>query len=229
MAERTCTIEGCDRPHRARGWCNAHYWQWSKRGDPLAAVKAAAHRKLMTTWAEASARLYLLPSCPSCSTTTIRQGCCSDRCRADLKQKHRRKWDDQRRERYVPKPKTERYCAWCSAAFLTHSPTRSRYCGAACANRAERHRRARGAGKWKRSELQYRRIAARDGWRCQLCGERVDGRVKYPSPLQGTLDHIVPRSRGGSDDDVNLQLAHHACNSMKSDGAWQGGEQLLIV
>ena len=35
MAERTCSIEGCERPHRSRGWCNVHYQRWYKTGDPL--------------------------------------------------------------------------------------------------------------------------------------------------------------------------------------------------
>lgn len=30
-----CSIEGCDRPSRARGWCNKHWQRWSKNGDPL--------------------------------------------------------------------------------------------------------------------------------------------------------------------------------------------------
>src|SRR5690606_9617480 len=36
MAARLCSIEGCNRPHRTRGWCDAHYTRWRKHGDPLA-------------------------------------------------------------------------------------------------------------------------------------------------------------------------------------------------
>lgn len=32
---RVCSIEGCGRPHEARGWCRPHYWRWSVYGDPL--------------------------------------------------------------------------------------------------------------------------------------------------------------------------------------------------
>lgn len=35
---RICSIEGCDNPHRARGWCAAHYARWKNHGDPLAEV-----------------------------------------------------------------------------------------------------------------------------------------------------------------------------------------------
>ena len=30
-----CSIPDCTRPHYARTWCKAHYWRWSKHGDPL--------------------------------------------------------------------------------------------------------------------------------------------------------------------------------------------------
>ena len=32
--DTTCIFEGCERPSRARGWCNAHYLRWWKHGDP---------------------------------------------------------------------------------------------------------------------------------------------------------------------------------------------------
>lgn len=33
MVQRTCSIEGCGRPHEARGWCNMHYLRWWKHGS----------------------------------------------------------------------------------------------------------------------------------------------------------------------------------------------------
>ena len=34
MADRLCTIEDCDSPVLARGWCNKHYQRWHRHGDP---------------------------------------------------------------------------------------------------------------------------------------------------------------------------------------------------
>lgn len=36
MADNTCSIEGCENPRLARGWCGKHYKRWSVYGDPLA-------------------------------------------------------------------------------------------------------------------------------------------------------------------------------------------------
>ena len=36
---RTCSIEGCDKPHMAHGWCGMHYLRWRKYGDPLFLIR----------------------------------------------------------------------------------------------------------------------------------------------------------------------------------------------
>lgn len=36
-----CTIDGCGKPHEARGYCIAHYKRFRRHGDPLVTVKAA--------------------------------------------------------------------------------------------------------------------------------------------------------------------------------------------
>lgn len=33
MSDRTCLIDGCDRPPRARGWCKPHWERWRKHGS----------------------------------------------------------------------------------------------------------------------------------------------------------------------------------------------------
>jgi hypothetical protein len=35
MSRASCSIEECDRPHKARGWCLRHYRQWLRTGNPI--------------------------------------------------------------------------------------------------------------------------------------------------------------------------------------------------
>ena len=54
------------------------------------------------------------------------------------------------------------------------------------------------------------RIYMRDKFRCQYCGEKK----KAP---ELTLDHIMPRSRGGDNSPVNVVAACMACNGRKGN------------
>ena len=55
---------------------------------------------------------------------------------------------------------------------------------------------------------------------CGICGE----------PLQEnlTLDHIKPKSFGGSGKLENMQIVHEQCNQEKSD-IWEGNDELQIA
>jgi 5-methylcytosine-specific restriction endonuclease McrA len=54
---------------------------------------------------------------------------------------------------------------------------------------------------------QRERIYERDGYRCVECGTQEDL----------TLDHRIPKSRGGSNADDNLQTMCALCNQAKAD------------
>jgi 5-methylcytosine-specific restriction endonuclease McrA len=79
------------------------------------------------------------------------------------------------------------------------------------------------------SRLQRDRIIARDGTTCRLCGVAtviVAGMFRHQSPIDLTIDHVVPRFGGGADNDDNLQILCRSCNSKKGtrwllvDGTW---------
>ncbi|MDJ0770221.1 MAG: HNH endonuclease [Ilumatobacter sp.] len=62
-----------------------------------------------------------------------------------------------------------------------------------------------------------RAVFARDEYRCQYCGSRAD-----------SIDHVVPRSRGGHDVWENLAAACRPCNTAKRDRTpSEAGMQLL--
>lgn len=61
-------------------------------------------------------------------------------------------------------------------------------------------------------------LRARDGDACALCGEGIDFAVRsgvLGSDRGRSVDHVMPRSKGGADDPENLQLAHWGCNRGK--------------
>lgn len=60
--------------------------------------------------------------------------------------------------------------------------------------------------------MQLGQIAERDGWWCWLCGGAIDPAALRDSAMGGTVDHLVPRSRGGGNEPGNLRLAHKRCN-----------------
>ncbi len=52
---------------------------------------------------------------------------------------------------------------------------------------------------------------------CGICGRQVDFSKKFPDPWSATVDHIVPLVKGGDPANLeNMQLAHLACNRLKS-------------
>lgn len=64
---------------------------------------------------------------------------------------------------------------------------------------------------WKPSTMWYRiikRVFKRDDHTCQYCG-KVGGKLE--------CDHIVPISKGGSNNENNLNTACQKCNRQKKD------------
>jgi 5-methylcytosine-specific restriction endonuclease McrA len=58
-------------------------------------------------------------------------------------------------------------------------------------------------------------IYERDGWTCHICSEPVDRDAHFNDNLAPSLDHLVPKSLGGSHEPENLKTSHRICNSLK--------------
>ena len=64
---KQCTVDGCDKTARARGWCSMHYERWRKHGDP-GSSKAMRPRRYEDS---------VLCECPGCEARPISKGFCS--------------------------------------------------------------------------------------------------------------------------------------------------------
>lgn len=62
-----------------------------------------------------------------------------------------------------------------------------------------------------------RRVYFKNDGICGICNQPIDLRIKYPDLMSYSIDHIVPRSQGGSHSFTNLQPAHLGCNAKRGD------------
>ena len=58
-------------------------------------------------------------------------------------------------------------------------------------------------------------LRERDGDTCGICSEPIDFALSGRDPRGRSVDHILPRSRGGAHTWANTQLAHLRCNLSK--------------
>lgn len=78
-------------------------------------------------------------------------------------------------------------------------------------------------GKFPPPSIQNRDIqrvyAERDRWVCHLCTGAI-AQVPTASPdISLSMDHLIPRSAGGSDYPSNISAAHQSCNKSRRDRA----------
>lgn len=238
VAQRTCSIEGCERPHQARGWCPMHYARWKTHGDPM--VAAPPKRKygkftcvMCGTQRQATNGVQL--RCPPCrklfllererrlrreNPEIFRER--GRRSRAKNPEKARagtRRWYAENADRAR---ESARLAYWAKVkadeqAFRSLSRKQARAWYAAHPGRASEYARRRRAQKRANGMEPYRTadIFERDGWVCGLCGETIDRAAVWPDVAAVTIDHIIPISLGGADAPWNVQAAHFGCNCSK--------------
>jgi 5-methylcytosine-specific restriction endonuclease McrA len=73
---------------------------------------------------------------------------------------------------------------------------------------------------FKKIELSRKNILRRDGFKCMYCGD-------HKPPL--TVDHIIPRSRGGTDQWENLVCACIKCNNRKGNRTPEEAHMKLLT
>lgn len=182
-----CRVAECDGPVRKLDLCGGHYAQRYANGEA-------------TTWKRRwSPSGGLCRVCGRPAGTELRSRIhCSARCQQQTKLHGIRE--------------KSRPCALCGAVIDLFERSEA---GRIIDYRTKLCKVCRRRKKFKTS---VRALAARDGLNCGICGEDVDLTLtRAESVFCASIDHIVPRAHGGTDEPANLQLAHFWCNAVKSD------------
>lgn len=252
MNKRTCSIEGCVKPHRARGLCGSHYNQHHQPNRHAKKLVPCVWCGEMTLKHSGGGRLY--------------GQTCSDECRtairyppqSPLPADHWARWYGKASQwpRYGwtactqcggqlagTAPNTmycSKICRWlayerrngvratadivaqvrqctrCGDDYTHHRLQRT-HCSDLCRDLDAAERGAYLHHGWIRPAVRIA-LYERDNYTCWLCGEPCD---KNADPQRDnwspTLDHVIPRSQGGTHEHSNLRTAHRWCNSIRSD------------
>lgn len=242
MIQRTCKVPSCPYPPPkkvTRGMCQAHYQRWRK-GQPLTGTAMSVRRaecehcgdvfqctsprqiycsQYCKTWAGRLPRgqRYV---CPTCGAPKLIGG-------TGVAESPRRCMDCS--EHGLGGYKRGCRCAECVTAkadgMRTFFAVVRQEHGVSYATLWRRRFRAE-HGYWPSccgsqwiATADRLAIYERDSWVCQICSLPVDVGSGFNDNFAPSLDHIIPRSLGGSDDPVNLRTAHRVCNSIRGVGS----------
>lgn len=116
----------------------------------------------------------------------------------------------------------DKKCIECNDNYSTTRP-KSRYCSETCRKKSNwrkneviRNDRLKKNGKidW---DISLDKLMIRDKGICYLCNSIVGMDEHHNHNLYGSIDHVIPVSKGGTHTWDNVRLAHRICNTIKSD------------
>ena len=234
MDKAQCSIDGCGGKVQARGWCPKHYQRWRANGDPgpaehlrkfypagtLCSFDGCDRPRRKLDWCKAhyeqhAAGIELRPirawhtgsTCIVCAEPTGKDRGFRKYCSGRCQQLYYEHGDD------IP----DTYeCVLCGGEFPFEVEGRRRVNPRVTqCRRCRQDRRKHGVSvEW---------LAQRDGTDCSICGEPVDMTLTLPDQMCPSVDHVIPRAKGGTNDPENLALAHFTCNRIKSDSGQRLG------
>jgi len=109
-------------------------------------------------------------------------------------------------------------CIGCETPFTTTNANKI-YCASDCRDwTVENMKRERDKEYLNaRTPSFRRRVYFASNGTCGICNELIDLRLKWPDPMSYSIDHIVPRSLGGTHGAKNLRAAHNRCNAVRGN------------
>lgn len=221
-----CSIDDCEALALSRGWCSKHYSRFKAHGDPMV-TKKPRYGDIQCAVTDCTEPRRKREWCAMHYSRWRKNGSVADDDQAWV-------WSE------------FDACLVCSDSVPTGGEFR-RYCSRSCAVMASRgvreltrecaqcktpinlnarsesgrkkYSNAAVCAKCRAPHLQPHvpALFIRDGNSCGVCREEIDPILKYPDMRSASVDHVMPRSRGGADHLDNYQLAHFLCNIRKQD------------
>lgn len=246
-----CSVEGCTKPTKWRGWCLFHYGRWRKGipfdrpvrksrvlpvVDPLCSIEGCTGETLARGWCRFHYERWRHTGDPiaTCAGCGAHLGAhhwkwCSNACKvqsperkAKLKTYREANAEAIKAKGRVRRAKNRKRDRAAQRAWCKAHPERVRE----LSNRGIHRRRARLKGRIS-EPVTIAYLYERDNGRCGLCGGKVSLKRRWPDPLSPSKDHILPIAKGGDDSRANKQLAHLGCNLKKN--AKGGDDQLRLL
>ncbi len=228
---KRCSVEGCKNPFHSKGFCAVHYARWVKHGSTEEIIPPPRERECKSCGRVLQVCAYgLCKKCYSLARVGLgrrkeeyekNKGESSASCKQyyqEHKDEIKKRVRDRRKNnlelvkaeerkkyhkfKHITKEKRKEYFAEYHPKYK-HSKR-----GLETAKRSNHKRRARiigNGGSYTKEELALLREAFRGI--CPLCEKKA----------KLTIDHIVPLSKGGTNDIENIQLLCLSCNIKKSN------------
>lgn len=110
----------------------------------------------------------------------------------------------------------KRICKGCATEFTTTRKSKL-YCHEDCREWQKAQKKRDRDREWQnqRKGSLKARVYMQGNGKCGICKEHIDSSLAYPDHMSLSIDHIIPRSLGGSHKIDNLQPAHLLCNSKR--------------
>lgn len=187
--------------------------------------KKCRHKKSGMRLKELRDLQRVLVRCSECDngflTTSAQAKTCSSPCKVKRQKRlASEKWHESKQDRPHFK---EIDCSYCSkpvtvptsftAGMVSHPECKIERKKAR--NRIK-HTRRRGYRATLRN-MSVEKMGDRDNWTCHICKEPVNPLLPSNHKEGASVDHVIPLSRGGTDEPGNLKLSHWICNVKKSN------------